>query len=214
MMGIALNYNDFAAWPGLCVPCVPCATRPCGGWLEWRSSPGLSTGHPLSLLLMGLLLPGSQAGQLPGASPWHDTRHCPFLALLPMPRYPPPPRPGPAAPSLAHWCFHCSSSSSRPSTSPTPPTGPRSSCHRILQASSHQASRRSLAAARGCWRSVPWGARHTSPSRTRKTITTWTTEVRPRSWVRAALALDQGWLCSRHLVPGANGSLQGLSWGF
>lgn len=109
------------------------------------------------------------------------SRHCSHRS---MPRNAPP---GPAAPSPAHWWFHCSSSSSRLSTSPTPPMDPRSSCRRTPRASSHRASHRSPAAAQGCWLSVPWGARHTSPSRMRKTITTWTTEVRARGQVDAVL---------------------------
>lgn len=137
--------------------------------------PGAVRGHPPSLLLTALLLPGSRAGQLPALRRAPSRHRC---SMPQYPLFPPPPLPGPAAPSPPHRWFHCSSSSSRPSTSPTPPTGPRSSCRHIPRVSSRRASRRSPAAARGCWLSAPWGARRTSPSRTRKTITTWTTEVR------------------------------------
>ncbi|PKK27645.1 transducin-like enhancer of split 3 [Columba livia] len=68
------------------------------------------------------------------------------------------------------------SSSSRPSTSPTPPMGPQSSCRHTPRGSSHQASRRSPAAAQGCWPSAPWAARRTLLSRMRRTTMTWTKE--------------------------------------
>uniref|UniRef100_A0A8C2UD40 TLE family member 3, transcriptional corepressor n=1 Tax=Coturnix japonica TaxID=93934 RepID=A0A8C2UD40_COTJA len=92
-------------------------------------------------------------------------------------------------PVPAHRCSHCSSSSSRRSTSPTPHTDPRCSCHRTPLACSPPASHPSPAAVRGCWRSARWAARHTWPSRMRRTTTTWTTEnnsVSPSESLRAS----------------------------
>lgn len=52
----------------MCHACTR-ATQLCRRWLRWGSPPGPCTGHPPSLLLTGLLLLGSRAGQLPRASP-------------------------------------------------------------------------------------------------------------------------------------------------
>lgn len=150
----------------------------CGGhhpqghpwWLWWGSFDGCMEQLP-SLLLMELLLPGSRAGHhLAGGDTSHVTLAAAALDDL-------------MSSSLAYWSFYCSSSNSRPSTSPMLLTGPRSSCHHIPRVCSHRASLQSLAAAQGCWRSEPWGARHTSLSRMRRTIMTWTTEVREGGWV-------------------------------
>lgn len=102
------------------------------------------------------------------------------------------PRP---CPLPAHRWSHCSSSSSRRSTSPTPPMGPRSSCLRTPPACSPPASHPSPAAVRGCWRSVRWAARHTWPSRMRRTTTTWTTEVRASPCLLPGLGSPRAALC-------------------